>query len=90
MAASFKQSPFRAVRFGPSDTVVERSDSGSLILKSPHALGPYARRVTEPLARWAAECPDRTFLAERTPAGPWRRLSYGEAYVQARAIGHEH
>src|SRR5919107_1388948 len=41
------------------------------------------------MERWAAETPDRTFLAERSgaPAGePWRTLRYGEARTRARGV----
>jgi feruloyl-CoA synthase len=35
--------------------------------------------LSEHLRRWAAEAPERTFLAERDQAGGWRRVSYREA-----------
>jgi feruloyl-CoA synthase len=86
VAPAFKRAPFRAVRFGPADTVVERRGDGTLTLKSPHALPGYARCVTEPLAHWAARRPDQTYLAERTAAGAWRKLTYAEAWSHVRGI----
>ena len=86
MAKSFRDAPFRVPHFGPAQTLVERHADGGLLLKSPHALGPYARCVTEALARWASERPDRVFLAERTPAGPWRSLTYAEAFASTRKL----
>ena len=86
VSSDFKRAPFRKVGFGPADTVVDRRADGSLVLKSPHALGSYARCVTEPLARWAAERPDQTYLAERTATGAWRKLTYTEAWSRVRGI----
>jgi feruloyl-CoA synthase len=65
--------------------VTHRAD-GALLLRSPAALEPYARCVGEHLARWARADPDRLLFAERAEGG-WRRLTFGEAYRQARAIG---
>ncbi len=86
MAGSFRNAPFRAPHFGPAETQVERRADGSLLLKSPHALGPYARCVTAALERWAAECPGRVFLAERTPAGRWRSVTYADALARTRSL----
>ena len=87
MDRDYKEAPLRAVRFGAADTSVERRADGSLRLKSPHPLGAFARCVTEPLARWANECPGVSFLAERSPTGGWRHLTYGEAATQVRTLG---
>ena len=78
--------PVRPVRLGPRDIVVERRADGCVLLRSPHALGPYPRRLTERLDYWAAEAPGRLFLAQRDGAG-WRTLSYGQAREQ---IGRAH
>ncbi|MBL8382389.1 MAG: feruloyl-CoA synthase [Burkholderiales bacterium] len=82
MGASYRNAPVRPVRFGPADTVLERRADGALILRSPHALGPYERALTAPLARWAAQRGDQVYLAERTPAGPWRTVTYAQAHAQ--------
>ena len=78
--------PVRPVRLGPRDIVVERRADGCVLLRSPHALGPYPRRLTERLDYWAAEAPGRLFLAQRDGAG-WRTLSYGQARERARRVG---
>ena len=41
----------------------DRRADGSVYVRSPHALGPYAAKLTERLEHWAAHAPDRTFLA---------------------------
>jgi feruloyl-CoA synthase len=78
--------PVRPVRLGPRDIVVERRADGCVLLRSPHALGPYPRKLTERLDYWAAEAPGRLFLAQRDGAG-WRTLSYGQARERARRVG---
>ena len=71
--------PARLAKLAPAGVHVERRADGSLLLRSIHALGDHARHTSEPLRRWAAEAPDRTFLAERTsPGGPFRRVTYAQ------------
>ena len=55
-------------------------------MRSPHALQPYPRKITERLAYWADVAPDRIFLAQRDGAGEWRSLSYAAAFASVRAI----
>jgi feruloyl-CoA synthase len=73
-------------RLAPARVDVERRGDGSLILRSPEPLDPYARAVGEWLVRWAGSAPDRTFLAERT-GDTWRRVSYAAALDAVRRIG---
>ena len=70
--------PVRDVRLGPSDVVVNRRADGSIRAVSPHLLGKYPEKMTERLDYWAAEAPDRVFLAQRRADGRWRNLSYAE------------
>ena len=77
---------FASLRFAPAEVDVERRADGSMLLRSPQPLAPYARCLGEHLERWAREAPDRCFLAERAGAG-WRRLSYRQALQGVRAIG---
>ena len=72
--------------FAAPDIAIERRDDGSCILRSRQTLLPYPRVLGESLAHWARVAPDRVFLAERDGDG-WRRVSYGEAWQAARAIG---
>ena len=43
--------------------------------------------MTDKLIEWARRDPERTLFAARTQDGGWRRIGYGEALRQARAIG---
>lgn len=76
----------RPARIGPLEAVVDRRADGSVVVRSPHALGPYAAKLTERLEHWAAHAPDRTFLAQRGPDGAWRHLTYADALARARNV----
>jgi feruloyl-CoA synthase len=74
--------------FGPPEVIVERRPDGAILARSPHPLGAYARAATDWLDHWAAVAPERVFLAERERggSGAWRKVTYAEARVAARAI----
>ncbi len=78
--------PFASLHFAPAAVEVDRRADGTQVLRSPQPLQPYARCLGEHLERWAREAPERVFLAERAGAG-WRKLTFGEALREARAIG---
>jgi feruloyl-CoA synthase len=75
------------MRFAPRQVELERRADGSVLLRSPQKLGRHARCVTEWLSQWSDRAAERVFLAERSPAGAWKTLSYREAYGSARRIG---
>src|SRR6478752_2070289 len=74
------------MRFAPAEVDLEKRADGTLILRSPQKLGPYARCITEWLMQWSDRDPARLFLAERRGEA-WRRISYREAYGAVRRIG---
>jgi feruloyl-CoA synthase len=76
----------RPVRIAPSDAVVRRADNGAIYMRSPVALGPYPEKLTERLEHWAQIAPQRTFLAQRTPTGDWRHLTFADALGRVRSI----
>ena len=83
---------YRDIRVGGClDVHVERRADGSLLLQSTEALADYPARVTDRLEHWAAEAPDRTFVARRDPSvpggGDWIRISYAQMLDRARRIG---
>jgi len=78
--------PLRKVPLGPADVAVVRRDDGAVFLRSPHVLGPYPGNITERLALWAREAPDRRLAAQRDPAGGWHSIAFGEAYARVRRI----
>src|SRR5437867_1720760 len=73
------------IKFLPPRVDVERRNDGTLVLRSPEPLRPYARCVGEFLERWAAEKPDDVFLAERD-GDEWRKLTWAETRRQVRVI----
>ena len=74
------------LRFAPARVEVEKRADGSLLLRSPLALGTPARCVGEWLLEWAGKAPDRVYLAERA-GDSWRKVTYGEALDAVQRIG---
>jgi len=72
---------------GCTDATVERRDDGTVVLRSPEPLRWFPDRMTEVLEQWAAEAPDRTFVARRVNGGDWRRISYSQMLQHAKAVG---
>jgi len=87
MSDTIMDPPTRPVRLGSLDTVFTERPDGSLLARNPEPLGAYPSRLTERLEHWALVAPDRPYLARRDQGGEWRRITYGEAFRQARAIG---
>jgi len=81
------QAPFKPVEFLSRDVSAERRSDGTILLKSNHALKPYERHVPAFLARWAAEAPDRVWLAQRRgPDRDWLKVTYAAAGRQVDAV----
>jgi len=78
--------PFNRLNFAPATVAVEAHADGSMILRSPQALGTIGRCVGEWLEHWGRTTPERTFLAERRN-GEWAKLSYGAALATVRSLG---
>jgi feruloyl-CoA synthase len=79
--------PFRDVKLGSREVVVERGAGGVVYVKLAEALGEYPARMTDKLDYWAEHTPDRTYIAKRDAGGEWKRISYREARLMARRIG---
>lgn len=62
----------------------DRAD-GAILLRSAIPLGPVATVTADWLRRWAAEAPDRVFIAERSGPG-WRDVTYAEALQMVEAL----
>jgi len=80
-------SRFRKIALGPASVTVRPDAKGGWRLRSPALLNPYPARLTERLLRYAAEAPERTFIARRAASGEWRRISYAQALGHARQLG---
>lgn len=79
-------SEFVPVRFLPAKVAVERHSDGTLDLRSPEPLAPFARCIGEYLERWAEERPRQVFLAQHKSAGSWHELTYAEVRNKVRAM----
>ena len=79
--------PFRPIEFLSRDVKVERRADGTVVLESNHKLKPYQKHVPALLARWAAEVPDRLWLAQRRgPDREWLKVTYADAKRQVDAV----
>jgi len=72
--------------FAPAEVDVEHLPGGGLILRSPMQLEPCAANICSYLVDWAELAPRRTYLAERSADGDWRRISYSKTLVAVRAL----
>jgi feruloyl-CoA synthase len=72
--------------FAPSTVELEHREDGSILLRSPQALGPYPATLGHHLEHWAKMAPERVFLAERDANGQWAKLNYRQAHSCVRAI----
>src|SRR3984893_1255248 len=78
---------FRKIDWLERDIAVERRPDGVIILKSRIPLKRYEKHIPASLAKWAAEQPNRIWLAQRGGAArEWRKLSYGEAKRSVDAL----
>jgi len=81
------QPPLNALNMAPPRVVVERRPGNELIIRSGYELHEYPRRLVDLLVKWAAETPDRIWLAERKVDSAWKTITFGEALVKVRAVG---
>jgi feruloyl-CoA synthase len=86
-AAVLNKPAFRKIEWLKRDIAVERRGDGVIILKSRIPLNPYETHIPASLSKWAAEAPERIWLAQRSgPDRQWRELSYGEAKRMVDAL----
>ncbi|MBV9889539.1 MAG: feruloyl-CoA synthase [Rhizobacter sp.] len=72
---------------GCLDVVVETRADGTRVLRSSEALQPYPERLSDRLAHWASEAPERTFVARRGTDGHWQRITYAQMLDRAQRVG---
>ncbi len=77
--------PFRPVRLGPRDCLIERKSDGTIYLRSPRDLPAYPKSITDRLLHWAERAPERVFMADRVE-GAWRTTSYADTLAHVRRI----
>ncbi|GEK48231.1 feruloyl-CoA synthase [Bisbaumannia pacifica] len=77
---------FRNVRLGTATARLTRRDDGAQLLQVEEPLGEYPETLMSRLEYWAAEAPERCFVARRDASGEWRRLSYAETRERVRSL----
>ena len=83
---------YRSLQFGITRGVVHDAPQGVQYLVAQQPLQAFAHRMTDRLLHWAAEAPERTWMAQRmrnadgSSADSWRHVSYREALATARSI----
>jgi feruloyl-CoA synthase len=77
---------WRDVRLGEVKIDHEARPDGAIVLRSLVPLEEHPVNAAAAIRNWAEETPERTFVADRDGGG-WRRLTFGEAWRQAVAIG---
>ena len=65
----------------------EHRPDGTILMRQRGELPAWLPTLADYLDKWADADPDRTWIARREAGGDWRRISYGAARAQARAIG---
>ncbi len=79
--------PLRSpLRMAEPEVQVRKLPNGVLYVSSPQQLPTPTRAVGDWLVQWAAQQPERVFLAERLPNGTWQKLTYGEALQEVRSV----
>ena len=82
---------FRPLTFGVQRIKLQEAQKGVQYLQADQDLQAYPERMSDRLRHWGATVPDRTFMARRTrladgSLGPWREVSYAQAWSTACAI----
>ncbi|WP_280192069.1 feruloyl-CoA synthase [Delftia sp. PS-11] len=88
MPKSFMNNP---ANLATPHVIREELPGGGFILHCAEPLGPVARCIGQWLEQWASETPNALYLAERSPAerspsGPWIKLTYREVRDKVGAI----
>ncbi len=86
LAEDFARAPCRPIRFGDVGLDIEERSDGVLVLSARAPLEPYEQNLLRRFWSHGDRRPDKTWIAERDPAGGWRRLSYGQARANISAV----
>ena len=74
-----------ASKYRPHSVKREDRADGTILLTSGYEMSDVVDTTADWVHRWAADAPERCFLAERSGAG-WREVSYAETLAQVRAV----
>jgi len=79
---------FREVPYLPLKLQVDRRADGTIYLENGQPLKACPPHMLAPLVKWAAEAPDRIWLAERPKDGGegWREVTYAEGLATVKRL----
>lgn len=83
--------PYRKAHYVERKLEIEHRADGSILMRNPHPLHDVPVNLVAPIRKWAAEAPERAWLAMRAPTrggvlGDWDRVTYAEAATRVNAI----
>ncbi|MGR3809429.1 feruloyl-CoA synthase [Jiulongibacter sp. NS-SX5] len=78
-------SDYKKVNFGPTQTILNKAEDGTIYYANKQKLGTYPKRLTDKLIHWATSKPNSTFIA-RKKDGIWHKLSYAETLHKVKCI----
>ncbi len=81
------RSEVRQVRMRTSGAKLERRPDGTLLVTPDEQLREYPKVLTDRVAHWAREFPERVCIAKRDTSGEWRRLTYAQIWQSIRGVG---
>ncbi len=88
MKSSAARPRYRDAQVGAClEASVEQRADGSTLLRSVEPLRWYPERLTDSLEQWAAEAPERCFVAQRAPGdGDWIKLGYKQMLQRVKSV----
>lgn len=82
--------PFLEVAHAEPNAILSVREGGEMLLESGYALGECESNIVNYLRYWAAEAPDRVWLAQRPKGGggegDWETVTYGDALAQVNGV----
>jgi feruloyl-CoA synthase len=72
---------------GCTEATVERRADGVLVMRALEPLRWFPECLTDALAQWAQDAPERVLVARRDGAGDWRCVTYRQMLERVQALG---
>jgi feruloyl-CoA synthase len=82
-----KRERVRAVRLRTSKASIEMLGGKEFLVRPEEPLGAYPKVLTDRLAQWANQFPERVCIAKRAGGGEWRHLTYAQVLRSVQSVG---
>jgi len=79
--------PLKPIAYAEMRALFDERPDGTIYLRHEESLKPHPLRLADRLVHWAERTPDAVLIAQRNSEGGWRKVTYAQALVAARAIG---